>query len=57
MTALITRLEALRADLLAKAAWHADRGNTESAALARAKAAGIALALDEIAAPTTPTLS
>ena len=56
MTAILTRLQALHRDQLADAAWNAARGNTESAALARAKAAGIALAIRELSANPSPTL-
>ena len=52
---LHARLQKLHGDQLADAAWHAARGNTESAALARAKAAGIALAIRELSANPSPT--
>ena len=50
MTSLITRLEALRDEQLAYAAWHKARRNVESAATHRGIAAGLSLAIREATA-------
>lgn len=58
MNDIIARLEDLHAQLLEDAHFHAERNNTESAAHARAKAAGVMLSIREarklIPSPTLP---